>query len=266
MSEINARAIALGKKILQPGKLPGNRPVRMLFVTISGAHLYGFPSPDSDIDLRGAHVLPLREVIGLKALHETYESHGNYVDGIEVDCVTHDLCKYLHLVTKKNGYVLEQIFSPLVIHDEGHLDELRALAHGAITKHVVHHYLGFFRTQEKLVLKDEAPTAKAVLYLYRVVMTGLHLLRTREVETNLGTLNEQDFKLPFIPDLIARKVEGTEKGRLDPGERDRFVKEAKKLEEQLQPAADASGLPEEVPNYDALDDFLARMRTYQGES
>ena len=29
-----------------------------LFVTVSGAHLYGFPSPDSDIDLRGALVAP----------------------------------------------------------------------------------------------------------------------------------------------------------------------------------------------------------------
>ena len=27
---------------------------RPLFVTVSGAHLYGFPSPDSDVDLRGA--------------------------------------------------------------------------------------------------------------------------------------------------------------------------------------------------------------------
>ncbi len=26
---------------------------RPLFVTVSGAHLYGFPSPDSDVDLRG---------------------------------------------------------------------------------------------------------------------------------------------------------------------------------------------------------------------
>lgn len=25
---------------------------RPLFVTVSGAHLYGFPSPDSDVDLR----------------------------------------------------------------------------------------------------------------------------------------------------------------------------------------------------------------------
>ncbi len=28
----------------------------LLFITISGAHLYGFPSPDSDYDLRGVHL------------------------------------------------------------------------------------------------------------------------------------------------------------------------------------------------------------------
>ena len=32
-------------------------PYPLLFVTISGAHLYGFPSPDSDFDLRGVHHL-----------------------------------------------------------------------------------------------------------------------------------------------------------------------------------------------------------------
>jgi len=34
-------------------------PYPLLFATVSGAHLYGFPSPDSDCDLRGAHVLPV---------------------------------------------------------------------------------------------------------------------------------------------------------------------------------------------------------------
>ena len=33
-------------------------PYPLLLVTISGAHLYGFPSADSDYDLRGIHVLP----------------------------------------------------------------------------------------------------------------------------------------------------------------------------------------------------------------
>jgi hypothetical protein len=40
------------------------QPYPLLFATISGAHLYGFPSPDSDYDLRGAHVLPLDAVGG----------------------------------------------------------------------------------------------------------------------------------------------------------------------------------------------------------
>ena len=34
-------------------KLVEGQQYRPLFVTISGAHLYGFPSPDSDVDLRG---------------------------------------------------------------------------------------------------------------------------------------------------------------------------------------------------------------------
>ena len=37
-------------------------PYPLLFATISGAHLYGFASPDSDYDLRGVHVLPFRQV------------------------------------------------------------------------------------------------------------------------------------------------------------------------------------------------------------
>ena len=32
------------------------QPYPLLFVTVNGAHLYGFPSPDSDYDLRGVHV------------------------------------------------------------------------------------------------------------------------------------------------------------------------------------------------------------------
>ncbi|MBE7463249.1 MAG: nucleotidyltransferase domain-containing protein [Planctomycetes bacterium] len=257
---INDRAVDLGRQALRSGTLPGRQPNQFLFVTISGAHLYGFPSHDSDIDLRGSHVLPMRELAGLKPVQETYESHGGEIEGIEVDCVTHDLAKYLGLLTKKNGYVLEQIFSPLVVHDDGRLQELRALARGAITRHVVHHYLGFFRTQEKLVLKDQAPTAKAVLYLFRVAMTGLHLLRSGEVEANLTTLNESIFKLPFIADLVARKLEGGECGRLSPLERDSLVDAARTLEAQLQPTADASALPDSVQNFDALDDFLVRLR------
>ena len=42
-------------------------PYPLLFATISGSHIYGFPSPDSDYDLRGVHILPLETVIGLRS-------------------------------------------------------------------------------------------------------------------------------------------------------------------------------------------------------
>ncbi|MDJ0688801.1 MAG: nucleotidyltransferase domain-containing protein [Xenococcaceae cyanobacterium MO_188.B32] len=35
-------------------KIINSQPYPLLFATISGAHLYGFPSPDSDYDLRGS--------------------------------------------------------------------------------------------------------------------------------------------------------------------------------------------------------------------
>ena len=50
------------------------QPYPLLFATISGAHLYGFPSPDSDFDLRGAHVLPLQRVVGLDVRDETVQA------------------------------------------------------------------------------------------------------------------------------------------------------------------------------------------------
>ena len=67
---------------------------RPLFVTVSGAHLYGFPSSDSDVDLRGCHLLPLRDVVGLDVPNQTLE-HKAVHDGTEVELVSHEVGKYL---------------------------------------------------------------------------------------------------------------------------------------------------------------------------
>src|ERR1043165_3630973 len=117
MTDINARAILCGRRALVPGAIAERLP-KFVFVTISGAHLYGFPSKDSDVDLRGSHVLPGSDVIGLKDADETFQSTQAIVHDTEVDCVSHDLRKYLKLLMNKNGYVLEQIFSPLVRSEE----------------------------------------------------------------------------------------------------------------------------------------------------
>jgi hypothetical protein len=94
--------------------------------------------------------------------------------------------KYLRLLVRNNGYILEQVFSPIVVLGQEFLDELRPIARRCITRHHYHHYRGFYATQRKLIEKEEPKRAKPVLYAYRVLMTGLHLLRSGEVEAPLS--------------------------------------------------------------------------------
>src|SRR3712207_893251 len=122
------------------------QPYPFLFVTISGAHLYGFPSPDSDYDLRGVHVLPVREIAGLEPGRETIEVSA-VRDNLQLDLVTHDAKKFFGLLLKKNGYVLEQLYSPLSVHSTSEHEELKDIGHSCVTRHHAHHYFGF-RSEE----------------------------------------------------------------------------------------------------------------------
>jgi predicted nucleotidyltransferase len=233
-------------------------PYPLLFATISGAHLYGFPSPDSDFDLRGVHRLPLEEVVGLETGTETVEKSGVH-DGLEIDLVTHDARKFFGLLLKKNGYVLEQVLSPLVVHTTPEHAELRQIAEDCITRHHAHHYLGFAETQWRLFQKDDPPHVKPLLYVYRVLLTGIHLMRTGEVQPNLVRLNEV-FRLPQIPELIERKIAGPEKGRLEKTNMDFHQREYERLRRALEQALDESSLPETPKGAAALNDLLVRIR------
>jgi len=236
------------------------QPYPLIFVTISGAHLYGFPSPDSDYDLRGTHVLPLNEVVGLATRRETIEA-STIRDGLEIDLVTHDVKKFFGLLLKRNGYVLEQLLSPLVLYTTPEHEELKALAQGCITRHHAHHYLGFVKTQWKLFDKDRR--VKPLLYVYRVLLTGIYLMRTGQVEANVVRLNEE-FGLQHLDDLIAQKTGGTEKGVLECADVEFHQREYERLTVELERARDASQLPEAPTTRSAINDLLVRVRTGQG--
>lgn len=239
------------------------QPYPLLFATISGAHLYGFPSPDSDVDLRGAHVLPLKEVLGLDARHETVED-SRIIEGLEMDIVSHDVKKFFNLLLKKNGYVLEQLYSPLIVQATPEHAELKEIAKGCITRHHSHHYLGFVHTQWELFLKESPHRVKPLLYVYRVLLTGIWMMRTGEVEANLVTLNET-FRLPYVDDLIARKLAGPEQGTLDDADLAFHQGEFERLRAMLQAAHEASTL-RELPEDAAragINDLLIRVRMAQ---
>lgn len=237
-------------------------PYPLIFATISGAHLYGFPSADSDFDLRGAHLLPLANVVSLQESDETVEK-SQIRDGLEIDLVTHDVKKFFTLLLRKNGYVLEQLLSPLVVHTSPEHEELKALAPGCITKFHAFHYLGFAETQQKLFQKDSPPRVKPLLYIYRVLLTGIHLMRTGQIEANLLTLNDT-YKLPYINDLVARKLAGAEKERLTDADLQFHAAEYDSLRAQLELAHKASHLPEIPSSQPAINDLLVRIRLKSG--
>lgn len=142
--------------------------------------------------------------------------------------------------------------------------ELKKIAKDCITRHHSHHYFGFSETQWELFAKESPRRLKPLLYVYRVLLTGIWLMRTGEVEANLVTLNES-FRLPYLADLIARNLAGPEQSTLDDTDLAFHQGEYQRLRTQLQAAHNASTLRElpEASIRTALNDLLikARLRT-----
>ncbi len=239
-------------------KIVSSQPYPLLFATISGAHLYGFPSPDSDYDLRGVHILPNKEVVGLNPVRETIEV-SKLEDNLELDLVTHDIKKFFALLLKRNGYVLEQLYSPLVVHTTPEHEELKAIATNCITRYHSHYYVGFAKTQWRLFEKANPRKVKPLLYVYRVLLTGIHLMQTGIIEANLVKLNEK-FQLSYLEDLIAKKITGEEKSTLKDTQIDFYFQEYERLQQELEIASQNSHLSETSSAKPALNDLLVQIR------
>jgi predicted nucleotidyltransferase len=233
-------------------------PYPLIFATVSGAHLYGFASVDSDLDLRGSHILPAHEVVGLHTGPDTIERSGDR-DGVELDIVSHDLRKFAKLFNSRNGYVLEQLMSPLVVVTSPLHDELKALAPRMITSGHAHHYLGFSHSQQRLY--DKTGKIKPALYTLRVLLTGIHLMRTGELECDLGVLGE---KIAYVPELIAAKREA-EHGPLPARAAAHLAADVPALRADLEQARDDSRLPAyaDPAAVAQLHDLVVRTRLAQ---
>ena len=228
----------------------------MLFAGISGSHLYGFPSYDSDYDIRGAHILPLEKVVGLYTEGDTHE-YMQRVDGVEVDLVTHDIKKYFELLLKRNANILEQIYSPIQYRRGPYFEELREIAKGCITRNHGHAYRGFAQKIWKSFEKKRR--LKPLLYVFRVLLAGLHLMETGQVESNIMRLNYR-YRLPYLGDLISLKLQGSEETLLEDLDTEFYEREYRRLVRKLDDARMASDLPDKPRSKPELHDLLVRLR------
>jgi len=231
-------------------------PGRVVLCAVTGSHLYGFPSPDSDLDLKGIHLVATRQLLGLRPDTRVHDSVG-FLDGLECDLTTNEAGDALRLLMGGNGNMLERIGSPWQLVAGPEVDELAVLARGAVSRRFARHYGGFFRG--RCAEHERQPSAKALLYSWRVALTGIHLLRTGELVTDLAVLADA-YRYPLLHQLIAVKAHGTEKCA-PPDDLDRALRaQWPALAEALVEAEDHSPLPDEAANGATIEDWLVRVR------
>lgn len=249
-----ARVIAHGRRFLERVRPPGT----VLCCALTGSHLYGFSSPDSDIDLKGVALAPIEQLLGLGQPPEAFDRLEVF-EGVECDLTLNEAGRALRLLQKGNGNMLERLTSPWQVVPSHDLDALAALARGSVSRASYRHYAGFFRGICREHEKSPRPTAKGLLYAWRVALTGIHLLRTGEVEASLPRLLEQH-ELELPRELIAHKEQNAEKGAVPPEMDARHRAWWPRLDELLRDARDSSPLPEEPSNRAECEAWLVERR------
>jgi len=105
----------------------------------------------------------------------------------------------------------------------------------------------------------DPPRVKPLLYVYRVLLTGIHLMRIGKVESNLRTLNASA-RLSYLDEVIDRKLSGPEKGDLPKADIEFHEKAYERLVADREAASKTSTLPEVPSGKAALNDLLVRVR------
>lgn len=226
-----------------------------LVVYLSGAHAYGFPSPDSDLDLKTVHVARTGALVGFDPPQPTFD-RAEVIDGVEIDYTSNEIAHVLSGVLNGNGNFIERLLGRTVLRSLPELEELRSLVSAAICRRVHRHYRGFAANQEKLLERD--PTIKKLLYVLRTALTGTHLLRTGELETDLGVLADA-YELRDARELIAAKRAG-ERTAADPALLEAWRPKVDAALGRLDAARERSVLPEEPRNVAAIEAWLIALR------
>jgi predicted nucleotidyltransferase len=228
-----------------------------LVVSLSGAHAYGFPSPDSDLDLKCIHVEPTRALLSLGWVHRPAERL-EVVDGVEIDYSSNELQPVLAGILQGNGNYLERVLGPLPLRAAPELEALRPLVRRSLSRRLHRHYRGFATSQLREWEKGGFRSAKKLLYVLRTNLTGTHALLTGEVVTDV-TLLLDTYGFGEARELVEQKRRG-EKAELPDAMVERWKGQVQRAFEQLDAARERSPLPEEPANVEELDAWLLELR------
>ena len=226
-----------------------------LVVYLSGAHAYGFPSPDSDLDLKAIHIERTQHLVGLSSPRVTFD-RAEVIEDVEIDYTSNELSLLLGGLIAGNGNYLERVLGTTALVEHERLASLRSLVRRSLSKRYHHHYRGFAHSQ-RLALAAK-PTAKKALYVLRTTLTGTHLLTTGELISDVRELLDV-YGFDEARSLIAIK-QRAERSELDEREAAHWTSEIERAFATLERAESESRLPAETPNVEELEAWLLELR------
>lgn len=215
--------------------------VSILLACESGSRAWGFPSPDSDYDVRFIYVHPKEWYLSISEGPDFIDLTVNEV----LDINGWDLRKALRLLVKSNAVLYEWMQSPIVYKaDAAFHAGFRELARDCFSPiAVMHHYLSMAKNKYKECLSEEDVKLKRYMYCLRATLSArwianYQLIPPMELTPLLNDIDDTWFK-EKVKELVALKAGQAESYR-HPHERLLEEKLFALLEEAEQVAPDLS--------------------------
>lgn len=152
--------------------------VQVLFASETGSRAWGFPSPDSDYDVRFIYRHTCDWYLSIDEQRDTIE----YLSG-DLDLVGWDIRKSLRLLRKTNAAMFERLASPIVYRQQTDFRQLlQALAPEYFSCRAgLHHYLSMAHNYYKTCEAEDQVKLKSYFYLLRTTLCSLWLVERQGV-------------------------------------------------------------------------------------
>lgn len=143
--------------------------VKVLYACETGSRAWGFPSPDSDYDVRMIYMHEPDWYLSLSDKKDTIEFMSD--DG-ELDITGWDIKKCLKLMWKSNGALLERLQSPVVYKEEKNVIALlKPFADNCFAPiAAMHHYLGMAKNSFSEIEGNDEIKLKKLFYALRAAL------------------------------------------------------------------------------------------------
>jgi len=188
--------------------------VRILYACESGSRAWGFPSQDSDYDVRFIYIRPVAWYLSIFEKRDVIERPINDL----LDINGWDVKKALNLFRKSNPPLLEWLQSPILYMEKYTIaEQIRRISPLTFSpKSCMHHYLNMAKGNYQDYLQGDQVKIKKYFYVLRPILACAWIERYNEMppftfDTLVERLLPADGDLSqMIQQLIVRKKAGEE--------------------------------------------------------